>query len=91
MGGMPCSRQTTLTLDEDAQVGAREGGVGVLADVDVPLRVQQEHGRLGEGAVGLAHIPGLADEEAPSAGQARGPGFSSADQGVQWAVGRVAS
>ena len=55
------------TLDENAQVWAREGGVGVIDDDDFAVGVEQEQGRLREGLVCLARVAWLAHEQAPPA------------------------
>ena len=54
-----------LTLNHDAQVRPAEGAVGVLSHLDLALRVDQEHGWLGEGVLSLPDVAGVADIQAP--------------------------
>lgn len=51
--------QQRVTFHQDAQVGACEGGVGVVDDDHLAVRVQQEQRRLGEGLVRLANVARL--------------------------------
>ncbi len=46
------------TLDQDAQVGAREGRVGVVDDLQLAVRVEQEQRRLRERVIRLALAAG---------------------------------
>ena len=46
-------------FDQDAQVGAGKGRVGVVDDDDLAVRVQQEQSRLREGLVCLADVAWL--------------------------------
>ena len=55
-----------LTLNHDAQVWPAEGGVGVLSNLDLALRVDEEHGGLREGVLSLPDVAGVADIQAPS-------------------------
>lgn len=54
-----------LTLNHDAQVRSAEGGVGVLSNLDLALRVHQEHSWLWEGVLCLPDVTGVADVQAP--------------------------
>lgn len=45
------------TFDEDADVGAGEGGVGVVADGQQPVGVDEEQRRLRERPVRLTLVP----------------------------------
>ena len=66
-GFSPCHRMTMRmthaqgflrTLDQDAQVGARKGRVGVVDDLQLAIRVEQKQRRLRERVVRLALAAG---------------------------------
>lgn len=54
-----------LTLNHDTQVRPAEGGVGVLSNLNLALRVDQEHSWLWEGVLSLPDVTGVADVQAP--------------------------
>jgi len=57
--------EQVLTLNHDTQVRPAEGGVGVLSNLDLALRVDQEHSWLWEGVLSLPDVTWVADVQAP--------------------------
>ena len=55
-----------LTLNHDTQVRPAEGAVGVLSNLDLSLRVDEEHGWLWEGVLSLPDVAWVTHIQAPS-------------------------
>ena len=54
-----------FTLNHDTQIRSAEGAVGVLGNLNLPLRVDQEHGWLRERVLSFTDVTGVADVQAP--------------------------
>lgn len=59
--------KSPLTLNHDTQVRPAEGAVGVLSNLDLALRVDEEHGWLWERVLSLPDVARVAHIQAPSA------------------------
>ena len=58
-------RKKPLTLNHDTQVRPAEGAVGILSNLNLSLRVDEEHGWLWEGVLSLPDVAWVTHVQTP--------------------------